>query len=371
MKTNLKEVFSLENRIYNFNPGPATLPLTVLQEAQAEMLNFAQTGMSILEISHRSKAYEKVHNEAVADVKSLMGLGDDYEVLFLQGGASTQFHMVPMNFLKEGKTGNYVVSGSFAKKALKEAKLLGSAHVAASSEAKNFSYIPKQEELQLSEDAAYLHICYNNTIFGTEWNYVPATNGVPLIADMSSDMLSRPVDFSQFSLIYAGAQKNLGPAGVCLVVARKSFIENSPEKLPVMLRYDTFAKNNSLYNTPPAFGIYILGKVVRWIKDNGGLAAMAQRNAEKAALVYAAIDNSDGFYRGHAEKDSRSLMNVTFRLPSEELEQRFVAEAAAQKLGGLKGHRSVGGMRASIYNAMPKAGCQALADFMEAFRKKQ
>ena len=361
----------MENRIYNFNPGPATLPLEVLKEAQAELLNFAQTGMSILEISHRSKAYEKVHNEAVADVKALMGLGDDYEVLFLQGGASTQFHMIPMNFLAAGKKGNYVVSGSFAKKALKEAKLLGPTHVAATSEAENFAYIPQQEALQLSGDAAYLHICYNNTIYGTEWKYVPETNGVPLIADMSSDMLSRPVDFSKFSLIYAGAQKNLGPAGVCLVVARKSFIENSPEQLPVMLRYDTFAKNNSLYNTPPAFGIYILGKVVKWIQANGGLEAMAKRNAEKAAIVYEAIDSSGGFYRGHAKLDSRSLMNVTFRLPSEELEQKFVAEATAKKLGGLKGHRSVGGMRASIYNAMPKAGCEALADFMESFRKKQ
>lgn len=361
----------MENRIYNFNPGPAVLPLEVLQEVQTELLNFDQTGMSVLEISHRSKAYDKVHNEAVADIKELMGLDDAYEVLFLQGGASTQFHMVPMNFLTAGKKGNYVVSGSFAKKALKEAKLLGPTHVAASSEAANFSYIPQQEALQLSADAAYLHICYNNTIFGTEWKYVPETNGVPLIADMSSDMLSRPVDFSKFSLIYAGAQKNLGPAGVCLVVARKAFIENSPEELPVMLRYDTFAKNNSLYNTPPAFGIYVLGKVVKWIKRNGGLAAMAAHNAEKASIVYAAIDGSDGFYRGHAKEDSRSLMNVTFRLPSEALEQKFVAEAAARKLGGLKGHRSVGGMRASIYNAMSKAGCEALADFMESFRKHQ
>lgn len=360
----------MENRIYNFNAGPAVLPLEVLKETQAELLNFSESGMSILEISHRSKPYEKVHNEAAATIKELMGLGDDYEVMFIQGGASTQFHMVPMNFLAPGKTADYVLSGAFAKKAYKEARLIGKARAAASSEADNFAYIPRQEEIRLTDDAAYLHICYNNTIFGTEWDYVPETGGAPLIADMSSDMLSRPIDFSKFSLIYAGAQKNLGPAGVCLVVARKSMVENSPEELPVMLRYDTYAKNNSLYNTPPAFGIYILGKVARWIKENGGLAAMEKRNAEKAALVYDAIDQSGGFYRGHAKKSSRSLMNATFRLPSEELEKKFIAEAAAAGLGGLKGHRSVGGLRASMYNAMPKEGCQALADFMEQFKKK-
>ena len=359
----------MNNRIYNFNAGPAVLPLEVLQEVQGELLNFDNSGMSIMEISHRSKTYEKVHNEAIAIIKELMGLGDDYEVLFIQGGASTQFNMIPMNFLKEGTIGNYVLSGSFAKKSWKEGKLIGQTHVAASSEEANFTYIPKQEDIKLSDHAAYLHICYNNTIFGTEWKYVPETNGVPLIADMSSDMLSRPVDFSKFSLIYAGAQKNLGPAGVCLVVARKSFIENSPETLPTMLRYDTFAKNNSLYNTPPAFGIYILNKVVKWIKTNGGLEAMAKHNAHKAAIVYDAIDNSNGFYRGHAEKASRSFMNATFRLPTEELEKKFIAESLEAGLGGLKGHRSVGGLRASIFNAMPTAGCQALADFMEKFQK--
>lgn len=360
----------MENRIYNFNAGPAVLPLEVLRDVQAELLNFDHTGMSIMEISHRSKPYEKVHNEAIATIKELMNLGDDYEVLFIQGGASTQFNMIPMNFLPEGKTGNYVLTGSFAKKAYKEALLIGNAHAAASSEAENFTYIPRQADIRLTDDAAYLHVCYNNTIFGTEWNYVPETGGVPLIADMSSDMLSRPVDFSKFSLIYAGAQKNLGPAGVCLVVARKSFIESSPHHLPVMLRYDTFAKNNSLYNTPPAFGIYILNKVVGWIKKNGGLEAMAKRNAEKAALVYDAIDASGGFYRGHAQKESRSFMNATFRLPTAELEKKFADEAAKKGLGGLKGHRSVGGLRASIYNAMPIAGCRALADFMKQFQKE-
>lgn len=360
----------MENRIFNFNAGPAVLPIDVLKEVQAELLNFNNSGMSIFEISHRSKPYEEVHNQAIATIKELMGLGDDYEVLFIQGGGSMQFDMIPMNFLTEGKIGNYVVSGSFAKKALKEGKLIGATHVAASSEADNFTYIPKAEDIKISENAAYLHLCYNNTIFGTEWHYIPETNGVPLIADMSSDILSRPIDFSKFDMIYAGVQKNLGPAGVCLVVIRKSMLENLPGGLPTMLCYDTYAKNNSLYNTPPASSIYIVGKVVNWIKNNGGLVAMERRNKEKAAIVYDAIDNSNGFYRGHAQKESRSYMNVTFRLPSEELEKQFIAEATAQGLGGLKGHRSVGGLRASIYNAMPKEGCQKLADFMAEFQRK-
>ena len=362
--------FYMENRIYNFNPGPAMQPLEVLQEAQKEFLNFAGSGMSIIEISHRSKQYEQVHNQAKADIKELMGLGDDYEVLFCQGGASMQFTMIPQNFATDGKIGNYVLSGSFATKAYEEAKLLGVGHVAASSKENNFKNVPTQDEIKLSDNAAYLHVCYNNTIYGTEYHYIPETGDVPLIADMSSDMLSRPLDFSKFSLIYAGAQKNLGPAGVVVVVARKSFIENSPQSVPTMLRYDTYLKKNSLYNTPPAFGIYMVGKVVAWIKKMGGLEAMAKRNAAKAKLVYDAIDNSDGFYKGHADKDSSSFMNVTFRLPSVELENKFAQEALQHGLGGVKGHRSVGGMRTSIYNAMPMEGCQALVDFMEKFRKE-
>ena len=359
----------MEDRIYNFNPGPAMQPLEVLQEAQKEFLNFAGSGMSIIEISHRSKPYEAVHNQAKADIKELMGLGDDYEVLFCQGGASMQFTMVAQNFATEAKVGNYVLSGSFATKAYEQAKLLNRGYVAASSKEDNFKHVPTQDEIKLSDNAAYLHVCYNNTIYGTEYHYVPETGDVPLIADMSSDMLSRPVDFSKFSLIYAGAQKNLGPAGVTIIVARKSFIEKSPEVVPTMLRYDTYYKKNSLYNTPPAFCIYMVGKTVKWIKAQGGLEAMAKRNAAKAKLVYDAIDNSEGFYTGHADKDSRSFMNVTFRLPTPELEAKFVAEALQHGLGGVKGHRSVGGMRASIYNAMPIEGCQALVDFMEKFRK--
>ena len=365
-----REVFILEaNRIYNFNPGPAMLPLEVLKEAQTEFLNFQNTGMSITEISHRAKAYDAVHNQAKADIKELMGLDDEYEVLFIQGGASMQFDMIPLNFATHGKIGNYVLSGSFASKAYKEAQILHVGHVAASSKEGGFRHIPTQEELQLSSDAAYLHVCYNNTIYGTEYHYIPDTGAVPLIADMSSDMLSRPLDFSKFSFIYAGVQKNLGPAGVTSVVARKSMLEKSPETLPTMLRYDTFYNKNSLYNTPPAFCIYMVGKVAAWIKRQGGLTAMAALNAKKAALVYGAIDTSNGFYRGHADKDSRSFMNVTFRLPNEELEKKFVAEALEHGLGGVKGHRSVGGMRTSIYNAMPYEGCVALADFMEKFRK--
>lgn len=356
-------------RIYNFNPGPATLPLEVLKEAQAEFLNFDDSGMSLIEISHRSKPYEKVHNQAKADILELMNLGDDYDVLFIQGGASLQFAMIPMNFASKEHHGAYVLSGTFSSNAYKEAAILEVGEVAASTKEENFRRVPTQAELKINPNAAYLHICNNNTIYGTEFHYVPDTGNVPLFADMSSDMLSRPVDFKKFSLIYAGVQKNLGAAGVVIVVAKKSFIEKSPDILPTMLRYDTFYKKNSLYNTPPAFAIYMVGKVAAWIKAQGGLEEMARRNSIKAKILYDAIDNSDGFYRGHADKDSRSFMNVTFRLPNEDLEKKFVAEALEKNLSGVKGHRSVGGMRASIYNAMPIDGAEALADFMNQFKK--
>ena len=356
-------------RVYNFNPGPATLPPEVLKEAQAEFLDFDSSGMSIIEISHRSKPYEKVHNQAKADILELMGLGDDYEVLFIQGGASLQFAMIPLNFASKEHRGSYVLSGTFSSNAYKEADILGVGEIAASTKEENFRRVPRQDELKINPNAAYLHICNNNTIYGTEFHYIPETGNVPLFADMSSDMLSRPVDFKKFSLIYAGVQKNLGPAGVVIVVAKKKFIAESPDILPTMLRYDTFYKKNSLYNTPPAFAIYMVGKVAAWIKNCGGLEEMARRNSIKAKLLYDAIDNSDGFYRGHADKDSRSLMNVTFRLPNEELEKKFIAEALEKNLSGVKGHRSVGGMRASIYNAMPIEGAEVLANFMNQFRK--
>ncbi len=357
------------NRVYNFNPGPATLPLDVLKEVQAEFLDFDETGMSIVEVSHRAKPYEKVHNQAKADILELMNLGDDYEVLFIQGGASLQFAMIPMNFASKDKLGSYAVTGIFARNAYKEAVNLGVAKLAASTEDENFARVPCQNELKVDSNSAYLHICMNNTIYGTEYHYIPEVE-VPLFADMSSDMLSRPLDFKKFSLIYAGVQKNLGPAGVVIVVAKKSLIEKSLDSLPTMLRYDTFYNKNSLYNTPPTFSIYVVGKVAQWIKNNGGLKVMAQRNLKKAQLLYNVIDESDGFYKGHAQEDSRSLMNVTFRLPNEELEKKFVAEALANNISGVKGHRLVGGMRASIYNAMPIEGAEVLAEFMKKFQRK-
>ena len=357
------------SRIYNFNAGPAVLPLEVLQTAQAELIDFQNTGMSILESSHRAKAYEAIHEEAIASLRELLGISDDYAVLLLQGGASTQFAFLPLNFASKEHPGSYVLSGSFAEKAYKEAEHLGIGEIVASSKEGGYRHIPTQDELKIDENAAYVHLCYNNTIYGTEYHYIPDTKGVPLFADMSSDMLSRPIDFSKFDFIYAGVQKNLGPAGVTLVVAKKSFLEKSPEKLPTMFKYETFFKKDSLYNTPPAFNIYMVGKVAAWIKSEGGLAEMAKRNKKKADRLYGVIDASNGFYRGHAEKESRSFMNVTFRLPSEELEKTFVAEALAQGLGGVKGHRSVGGMRASIYNAMTYEGVDKLASFMEDFQK--
>ena len=357
-------------RVYNFNPGPATLPLEVLKEVQAEFLDFDETGMSIVEISHRSKPYEKVHNQAKADILELMNLGDDYDVLFIQGGASLQFAMLPMNFASKEKPGAYAVSGIFARNAYKEAEHLGVAKLAASTESENFVRVPRQDELKVDENAAYFHVCYNNTIYGTEYHYIPEVGNVPIFADMSSDMLSRPLDFKKFSLIYAGVQKNLGPAGVVIVIAKKSLIEKSREDLPTMLRYDTFYNKNSLYNTPPAFSIYVVGKVAQWIKNSGGLKVMAQRNRKKAQILYNTIDESDGFYRGHAQVDSRSFMNVTFRLPNEELEKKFVAEALEENISGVKGHRLVGGMRASIYNAMPIEGAEVLAEFMKKFQRK-
>ena len=360
----------MNERIYNFNPGPAVLPEDVLREVQAELLNFNGTGMSILEISHRAPAYDEVHQQTKADIKELMGLGDDYDVVFTAGGASQTFALIPLNFATVAHPGSYALSGSFSEKAYEEAVKLGVGTVAASTKEEDYVRVPRQDELNVLPHAAYLHLCLNNTIYGTEYHYTPETGGVPLFADMSSDILSRPWDFSSYDFIYAGVQKNLGPAGVVLNVAKKELLAATPAELPTMLRYSTFQKNDSLYNTPPVFAIYMVGKTVRWIKEHGGLAAMGEANAKKAALLYDAIDSSDGFYRGHAEKGSRSRMNVTFRLPSESLEADFIAQAKELGLSGIKGHRSVGGMRASLYNAMPLAGVEKLAAFMEEFRKK-
>lgn len=354
-------------RIYNFSAGPAVLPLEVLKEVQEELLDYQGTGMSILEMSHRSPSYEQVNAEAEADIKELLGLGEDYCVLFLGGGGSLQFSMVAMNFLTPGKKGGYVITSTFSDKAMKEAQKIGETSILFSSKENKYNRVPRPEELSYSNDLAYVHITGNNTIEGTEFMDYPETGEIPLIADLSSDILSRPIDASKFSLIYAGAQKNIGPGGVVVVIARKSYLAGRDEALPTMLNYEVHMQNNSLYNTPPVFGVYIVGKVAKWLKAQGGLEVMAKRNEEKAKLVYDVIDAHPDFFRGYADKDSRSLMNVTFGLPTKELEAKFATEAKAIGLDGLKGHRSVGGLRASIYNAMPKAGCEKLAEFMEEF----
>ncbi len=354
----------------NFYAGPAILPKKVLERARDEMLDWAGTGTSVLETSHRSKEYDAVHHDAMNLFKELLGLGDDYTVLFVGGGASTQFAMVPMNFLPAGGSADYVITGSWAKKALKEAQILGASKVAATIEAEKFTRIPRQDELSLDPGAAYVHITSNNTIYGCQWHYTPSTGGVPLVADMSSDFLWAPFPADRYHLIYAGAQKNVGPAGVTVVVIRKEWIEKASTAIPTMLRYATHAKDDSLYNTPPVFPIYIVRWVLQWVKDNGGLPAMGERNRAKGDRLYGVIDGLGGYYRCPVEKGSRSYMNVVFRLPSEELEAKFVAEAKAAGMVGLKGHRSVGGCRASIYNAMGYQGVDTLAGFMEEFARK-
>ena len=355
-------------RVFNFNAGPAALPLPVLETIQQEFLDFKGTGMSITEISHRSKWFDEVINDAVARVKRLLKVDDQYHVLFLQGGASTQFCMIPMNFLNDTRTADYVNTGTWSTKAIKEAKILGKkTNVVASSEDRNFAYIPKN--ITFTPTATYAHITTNNTIKGTEWATMPDTGNVPLVADMSSDIFSRPVDAKPFGLIYAGAQKNIGPAGVCLAVVRNDLLELVPDNIPTMLSYKTHVDKDSMFNTPPCFAIYTVQLVLKWLEETvGGLENMAKINTQKAELLYSAIDNSQ-FYKGTADADSRSKMNVTFRLPSEDLEKKFVAEALAQELGGLKGHRSVGGCRASIYNATSLKAVETLVDFMATFEK--
>jgi phosphoserine aminotransferase len=356
-------------RIFNFAAGPAVLPLDVLEEAQRDLIALPGVGMSVMEISHRSKTFDEIIQGCEADIRKLAGVPDHYHVLFLQGGASLQFSMVPMNLLPPGGSADYVVTGSWSQKAVKEAKRVGAVKIAATAEAGNFKRIPQQNELTLDPSAAYVHITTNNTIFGTEWFYTPDTGSVPLVADTSSDMFSRPIDAAKYGLIYAGAQKNLGPSGVTLVIVRDDLVKRTPSTLPTMLQYGVHAENKSLYNTPPVFGVYIMRLVMKWLLKEGGLAAMEKKNARKADKLYAEIDRT-GFYRGHAEKDSRSRMNVTFRLPNEDLEKQFAKEATAAGMDGLKGHRSVGGLRASIYNAFPEAGIDALVQFMKEFERK-
>jgi len=355
--------------IFNFSAGPAVLPQPVLLEAQRDLVALPGVGMSVLEISHRSKAFEAILARTEADLRTLGKVPSNYKVLFLQGGASLQFSMVPLNLLTPGATADYVVTGGWSQKAVKEAKRVGNVHIAGSTEAEHFARIPRQDELQLTPGAAYVHITTNNTLYGTEWAAEPAVGDAPLVADTSSDMFSRPIDVTKYGLIYAGAQKNLGPSGVTLVIVRDDLLARSSKHLHTMLNYAVHAENGSMYNTPPCFGIYLMGLVMQWALAQGGLDAIAAANERKAAALYAEIDRT-GFYRGTAEKGSRSRMNVTFRLPSEELEAAFVKESTAAGLDGLKGHRSVGGMRASIYNAFPEAGVTALVEFMREFERK-
>ena len=356
------------HRILNFSAGPAVLPVEVLEEAQRDLIALPGVGMSILEISHRSKPFDEVIEGCEADLRALAAIPANYHVLFLQGGASLQFSMVPMNLMPPGGSADYIVTGSWSEKAVKEAKRVGAVKIAATTAADNYARVPKQSELTLDAAASYVHYTTNNTIFGTEWHYVPDVGRVPLVADTSSDMFSRPIDVGKFGLIYAGAQKNLGPSGLTLVIVRDDLVARTPASLATMLQYGVHVENKSMYNTPPVFGVYIMRLVLKWLLKEGGLSAIDTSNARKARKLYAEIDRT-GYYRGHAQPDSRSRMNVTFRLPSEELEKKFVKESTAAGLDGLKGHRSVGGLRASIYNAFPEAGVDALVAFMREFER--
>ncbi len=357
----------MSDRLFNFSAGPATLPEPVIEKAQKALWNLEGSGVGIMECSHRSPEFDGVIARAEATCRELLSIPDSYHVLFLQGGASSQFYMVPMSLLSKGQTADYINTGAWSKKAIKEAKLFGDVHVAATSEDERFSYIPTPDATKWSASPTYIHFTSNNTIAGTEFFTAPAApDGVPLICDASSDIMSRPLDITEYGMLYAGAQKNLGPAGVTLAIIRKDLVDGAATDLPTMLQYRTHADKGSRFNTPPVFPIYIVGAVLDWIRDFGGLSAMADYNQSKAKLVYDFLDESE-FYRAAVRPDSRSLMNVTFRGPSEELEAKFIAEATQRGLAGLKGHRSVGGMRASIYNAFPTAGCARLVEFMKEF----
>ncbi len=358
----------MSERIFNFNAGPAALPLSVLEQAQKDFLNYRGEGLSVMEMSHRSKTFDNIIKDAEQLMKEVMGIPEGYKVLFFQGGATLQFAAIPLNLLPEDASADYVNTGAWSKKAIAEAKKLGkSVNVIASSEDKNFSYIPNS--YTVSPDAAYLHITSNNTIAGTQFQTYPDTGSVPLICDMSSDINSRKIDVSKFALIYAGAQKNMGPSGVTIVIIREDLLEKSPDTIPTMTSYKIIGGKDSLYNTPPTFGIYMIKLVLEWIKESGGVEAIEKINRQKADLLYNAMDSSD-FYRGTVEKDSRSIMNVTFRLPNEDLEKKFVAQALEAGMLGLKGHRSVGGIRASIYNAVPMEAVEHLVAFMKTFEQE-
>jgi phosphoserine aminotransferase len=359
----------MAHRVYNFNPGPSTLPLEVLKKVQEELLDYKGTGMSVMEISHRSAEYEEINDATIALVRELMGLNDKYHVLFVTGGASSQFALVPMNFAYGGKLGAYVDTGAWSDKAIKEAKILGGAHMVASSKADQYRYIPKESDIKVPADAAYLHITTNNTIFGTQWQSTPNVTGVPLIADMSSDILSKRWEYSKYAMVYAGAQKNLGPSGMVLVVIHDDLLQKCKDGNPTMFDYRTHAKEKSLYNTPPSLTVYITRLVLEWIKGQGGLAAVEKVNRAKQEKIYGLIDQYPDFFKGTVDKGSRSWMNINLRLPNEDMEKKFISEAKKAGFVGLKGHRSVGGIRVSLYNAMTLEGAEKLAGFMIDFKK--
>ncbi len=360
----------MTERIFNFSAGPAILPVEVLEKAKNELLSLNGIGMSVMEVSHRSKHFEPILEGATSGIRELLNIPGNYQILFLQGGASLQFSMIPINFLGKNESADYIVTGAWGKKAVKEAKRCGNVNTIFSTADSDFKSAPTQDELTFSENAEYVHYTSNETIEGVEFKYDLDGEGLPVICDASSNILSKPIDVEKYALIYAGAQKNIGPSGVTLVIIRDDLIEKVPENQHSMLDYRALAENNSMLNTPNTWGIYIINLVCEHIKKHGGLAVMERKNEEKAKILYNAIDQSDGFYRGHADQSARSLMNVTFRLPSEELEKQFASEATANGLDGLKGHRSVGGIRASIYNAFPEKGVEALVEFMQDFANK-
>ena len=359
----------MSDRIYNFSAGPATLPLEVLEIAQKEFLNFHNTGMSLIESSHRSPEYDEVHQACIKLFRKVLGLDDSFHVLFLGGGASTQFAMIPMNFLTKEKTAAYVDTGAWAGKAMKEANHFGNVHLAGSSKDSSYDHVPMQ--LDIPSGAAYVHLTSNNTIFGTEFKTEPEVGDIPLVCDASSDILHKKIDVNKYGIIYAGAQKNMGPAGCTLVIIRKDLLERSDDSLHTYLNYNTHVAKDSLYNTPPAYSIYIIGLVYKWLLNMGGLDKIYERNLAKANLLYNFIDQSDEYFKGTVtNKEDRSLMNVTFRMQNEELEKKFINEAQEKGFSGLKGHRSVGGLRASIYNAFPPKGVEDLVEFMKDFKSK-
>jgi phosphoserine aminotransferase len=360
----------MTKRIYNFNPGPAALPIQVLEQAQEEFVEYNHLGISLMEMSHRSKLVEALNEETQQLLLEIVGLKSGYKVLFMGGGASTQFALIPLNFLMPDRVANYILSGSFSEKAYNEARYIGKAHIASSSKDQRWLNVPDHRDLQLAEHSAYVHMTTNNTIEGSRFDDFPDVGQIPLIGDMTSDILSRQLDYQQFALVYAGAQKNLGSAGVTTVIIREDMLDNAQKNIPVIMRYETFAKEKSLYNTPPVHSIYMMNLVLKWVIEQGGVGELEKRNAEKAAVIYQTIDTSGGFYKGIVNRADRSHMNITWKMDNEELEQQFVKESDRSGFEGLAGHRSVGGLRASAYNAVPVEACKALADFMVEFQRQ-